>query len=183
MKSLRLAYGRTAANVASRTRVGKPLTRAVISDLETGRKKTLDISELLTIAAALEVSPLSLLVPNVLGEVEVLPGMSLRGIDALAWYLGVDDVPGMPLEVLNLGDSALRLAIRMVEVDKLLRIQRHNLFQHEQGLQTLSISDHMEAYEREQVEHTRRQIEILEREQEQLVGLYERKISERSSDG
>ncbi|QCH22631.1 hypothetical protein [Mycobacteroides salmoniphilum] len=51
----------------------------MISDLETGRKQTLDISELLSLAAAHCVPPASLLFPDD-ASVEVLPGKSVSGL-------------------------------------------------------------------------------------------------------
>lgn len=185
VKSKRVTDGRTAAALATKTAIGKPLTRAVISDLETGRKKTLDISELLTLAAALNVSPLSLLLPNVLDDIEMLPGRRIPGTEALAWLLGVGDVSGQPLGVFNYGDNAMQLAARIVEVDNLLKIQRHNVSQYERGLELadaggLVMSEQMKAYEASNLEHARRQVELLENERKELVSKYELIVAERA---
>lgn len=183
MKSIRVADALSAANLATRTGVGKPLTRAVISDLETYRKKTLDLSELLTLAAALDVSPLSLLLPNVLEDVEMLPGKRITGIEALAWLLGVGgDVPGI-VGVFNCGDRSLQLAVKIVEVDNLLKIQRYNASQHERGLELANadiLSDQMKAYEQSNLEHSRSQIKLLENQRRELVHHYTREVAGRS---
>jgi len=89
VKSRRTALGLTAAELAARTDVGKPLTRAVISDLETGRKKSLEVSELLTLAAALDIPPILLLFPDYPdGTVEVVPGAERKGLDSAGWVSG-----------------------------------------------------------------------------------------------
>ena len=89
VKSRRTALGLTAADLAARTSVGKPLTRAVISDLETGRKKSLEVTELLTLAAALDIPPMLLLFPDYPdGTVEVIPGEQRTTVDAASWFSG-----------------------------------------------------------------------------------------------
>ncbi|MEU9805585.1 helix-turn-helix domain-containing protein [Mycobacterium sp. NPDC050853] len=87
VKALRDEQGLTAAELSDRTAIGKPISRAVISDLETGRKQTLDISELLTLAAALGVPPASLLFPDD-ASAEVLPGKSMPGLEGYGWFIG-----------------------------------------------------------------------------------------------
>lgn len=89
VKARRAALGLTAAELSDRTVVGKPLTRAVISDLETGRKKSLEIVELLTLAAALDIPPVLLLFPGYPdATVEVVPGSNRMCHDAAGWFAG-----------------------------------------------------------------------------------------------
>lgn len=89
VRSRRTVLGLTAAELAERTSVGKPLTRAVISDLETGRKKSLEVSELLTLAAALDIPPILLLFPGYPdGTVEVVPGAERKSIESAGWVSG-----------------------------------------------------------------------------------------------
>jgi transcriptional regulator with XRE-family HTH domain len=85
---------RSANWLADRTaELGYPISRSQIANYESGRKKTLDIAELLIIAAALEVPPVALLYPNLPdGQVELLPGQSCRAITATRWFSG-EDVP------------------------------------------------------------------------------------------
>lgn len=80
----------SAAKLSDRTAaVGMKITRAVIADLENGRKKTLDISELIVLARALEVPPLQLIYPDLPdGEVEMWPGVENRSIVAAQWFSG-----------------------------------------------------------------------------------------------
>jgi transcriptional regulator with XRE-family HTH domain len=83
--------GLSAASLADRTAsIGHPISRAVIADLEIGRKKSLDVAELLVLAQALQVSPAQLVYPDLpKGEVEVLPGRTIESYEALQWFSGV----------------------------------------------------------------------------------------------
>ncbi|ULP36546.1 helix-turn-helix domain-containing protein [Mycolicibacterium rufum] len=175
VKHRRKHLGLTAADLAARTSVGKPMTRAVISDLETGRKRTLEISELLTLATALELPPLALLFPNVLEDVEVLPGKTLRGIEALGWFTGTgEDTPG--------DASKIGVALQLVTVERTLEVQRHNLLQHERGPALLDMSEQMKEYSAKNAEHARERISILEAERDRLLGLYERLLEIEETD-
>lgn len=80
----------SAAKLSDRTdELGMRITRTVIADLENGRKKTLDISELVILARALNVPPVQLIYPDLPdGEVEVSPDDNLRSISALQWFSG-----------------------------------------------------------------------------------------------
>ena len=100
IKETRRKEGTSASELAERTAaLGRPISRSVVSDLETGRKKTLDISEFLTLAAALNTSPAALLFADQLvdGEVEILPGTVASAARALEWFSGetplIDDTP------------------------------------------------------------------------------------------
>lgn len=170
----------TAAELSNRTTAGKPLSRAVISDLETGRKRTLEVTELVTLAASLELSPLSLLFPNVVDNVEILPDISIPGTDALGWFLGIGDAgPGEPRNPFRFGDSAMHLAIRLVEVERTLRVQEHNLYQYERGPEIFNMSDRMREAEKAKAAHAQKQIELLSAEREDLLFKYQRVIEDR----
>lgn len=181
LKARRRELDLTAAEVSNRSVVGKPLSRAVISDLETGRKRTLEVSELITLAASLEVSPLSLLFPNVTEEVEILPDVFIPGTDALGWFLGIGDtVPGDSRNhPFHFGDAAMHVAIRLVEVERTLRVQQHNLQQHERGPELFDMSDRMREAERERAAHAQKQIELLNAERDDLIFKYQRIIEDR----
>jgi transcriptional regulator with XRE-family HTH domain len=83
--------GRSAQDIADRTaELGYPISRAQIANYETGRKKNLDIAELLILAAALDVPPLVLLYPDLpAGKVEVIPGQVGTSWDAYLWAAGM----------------------------------------------------------------------------------------------
>ncbi|MGF0308905.1 helix-turn-helix domain-containing protein [Rhodococcus sp. IEGM1428] len=80
----------SAAKLADRTEeIGYGISRSVVADLETGRKKSIDVPELLVLAAALGVSPAQLVFPDLpRGKVEVLPGLDQESHDALRWFSG-----------------------------------------------------------------------------------------------
>ncbi len=178
-KARRTKLNLTAAEVSERTKVGKPLSRAVISDLETGRKRTLEVSELLTLALALEVSPMSLLLPNVLEEVEIFPQMYVGGIDALSWFLGGRDRPlTLPAEPSGDGDllggidQGMQIALNLVRVEQMLEVQRQNLSMAQRAPELLDMSQQLRELEREKVEHAQRQVAILAAERDRLIHAY-----------
>jgi hypothetical protein len=75
-------------------RLGYPVSRAAIANCESGRKKGLDIAELLVLAAALQIPPVTLLFPELPdGPVEVLPGIQTSSWDAAAWFSGEESSP------------------------------------------------------------------------------------------
>jgi transcriptional regulator with XRE-family HTH domain len=83
--------GRSAQELADRTaELGYPISRAQIANYESGRKKNLDVAELLIIAAALDVSPVVLLYPELPdGDVEVIPGRPTNSWAAYLWAAGM----------------------------------------------------------------------------------------------
>jgi transcriptional regulator with XRE-family HTH domain len=86
----RVRAGRSAQWLADETRrIGFPISRAAIANYESGRKRGLDIAELLVLAAALNVPPLVLLFPELPdGLVEGLPGIRTTSWEAAAWFAG-----------------------------------------------------------------------------------------------
>ena len=66
------------------------MTRQSITDLENGRRRYVTIAEITALAAALDTSPLALLLGDQLmdGEIEVLPGVTVTAGDAMLWFGG-----------------------------------------------------------------------------------------------
>ncbi len=145
-KERRKALGLTAAEVAERTSAGKPLSRAVISDLETGRKRTLDIAELVTLADALECSPLALLFPDALADTERFPGDIVPVLTVLRSWIH--------------SDRGIRTAIDLAQVDHILDLKRTFLERRK-----LYGPD-------ENLEHLRADVELLEAERRRLIDVY-----------
>jgi transcriptional regulator with XRE-family HTH domain len=70
-------------------RLGYPISRSTLANYESGRKRRLDVSDLMVIAAALQVSPLALLFPGDLDEeVEIFPGQMTTTLGASSWFVG-----------------------------------------------------------------------------------------------
>jgi transcriptional regulator with XRE-family HTH domain len=78
------------------TKRGVPIQRSVIANLESGRRPLVNVTELLAIAAVLDVPPLQLLVP--LGhaeEVEIRPGEpAVHSWEAAQRFTGESPYPG-----------------------------------------------------------------------------------------
>jgi transcriptional regulator with XRE-family HTH domain len=68
------------------------ISRDTIANLESGRKRVLDIGELIVLAKALDVAPVSLLYTRK-NDVEQSPGVVTSGLDATLWFAGYDPDP------------------------------------------------------------------------------------------
>lgn len=116
--------------------VGLRINRALISDMETGRRRYITTAELAVIAAALSVSPVALLYPGPYGDlVEVLPDKPVRQLQAADWFGGlvtgtqdvagqidIDNAPNMfelktEREIASLRDGAARAMSLAAQTD------------------------------------------------------------------
>ncbi len=69
--------------------LGLPIGRVVIANLERGHRETITVGELMVLAAALGVPPVTLVFPvGEAGEVEYLPGRTEDAWDAALWFAG-----------------------------------------------------------------------------------------------
>jgi transcriptional regulator with XRE-family HTH domain len=69
--------------------LGHRVSRSTISEIETGRRRSITISDLVVLAAALETAPIALIYPPPYSEdIEVLPGVTRRKIDAVQEFSG-----------------------------------------------------------------------------------------------
>ncbi|MFD4908328.1 helix-turn-helix domain-containing protein [Kitasatospora purpeofusca] len=86
--------------------LGYPIPRTVIANLESGRRASVDVAELLILAEVLGVPPITMLFPlGTAPTIEVLPGRDVSMWDAVAWVTGElrDDAPDAPAQtVLNM---------------------------------------------------------------------------------
>lgn len=74
--------------------LGHPIPRSVIANLESGRRDTVSVAELLVLARALRVPPLLLIFP--LGKelwTEVLPGVRVGTWAGALWFTGEQPTP------------------------------------------------------------------------------------------
>lgn len=126
VRRLRVARKWSAQALSARTDdLGSAVSRAVISDLEVGRRRYVTVSELMILARALDTAPIALLYPFPYyneGKIQVLPtpegveGHESEKIDGVQWFTGV-------LNILPLG----HLGISMVD--------QANYFSQLQGLE------------------------------------------------
>lgn len=91
VKRLRTAKRLSASDLAQITEsLGYPITRSSIARIEGNhRAGKMDVSEVVVLAAALEVAPVLLLFPGLPdGRVEALPGREVDAMNALLWFGG-----------------------------------------------------------------------------------------------
>lgn len=77
--------------IADRTNhLGNPLSRTAVSEYRRGVRKTISVADWLTLAAALGVPPVSLLLPELPdGSISLLPALGeVNQFDALLWIIG-----------------------------------------------------------------------------------------------
>ena len=70
------------------TNSGFPYSRSVVANLESGRKRSVDVAEWLALADALRVPPAYLLFRRESPEVEALPGREVTFGEAVRWLVG-----------------------------------------------------------------------------------------------
>jgi transcriptional regulator with XRE-family HTH domain len=80
----------SAQQLADRTaELGMPIPRSVLANLESGRRETVSLAEILVLAAALGVSPIELMCPVGFDEkTELLPGRIMDPREAMQWFTG-----------------------------------------------------------------------------------------------
>lgn len=77
--------------IANRTtKLGNPISRTAVSEIRRGIRKTISVTDWLTLAAALGVPPISLLFPELPdGTTELFPELpEVNSFDALLWIIG-----------------------------------------------------------------------------------------------
>ena len=80
----------SAQQLADRTaELGMPIPRSVLANLESGRRETVSVAEVLILAAALNVAPIELICPIGFDKrTEMLPGREMDPLDATRWFTG-----------------------------------------------------------------------------------------------
>lgn len=88
--------GITAQELADRCEaLGHALDRTVIAKLESGKRQSVTVADLVVLASALGVSPVALVIPVDQAEtVEILPGRDVPTYEAMTWFTGESPLPG-----------------------------------------------------------------------------------------
>lgn len=88
----------SAQDLADRTAaLGHEVKRSVIANLESGRRGTVTLADVLALAAALGVPPAALAFPHdATAELELLPDHAVEPIVALDWFTGQRPLPHVP---------------------------------------------------------------------------------------
>lgn len=134
-------HGRmTAQQLADETQqLGYPISRAQIANYESGRKQSMDVTELLVLAAALRIPPIALLcagLPD--GEAELLPGWHTTAADAMAWVTG---------EAVDENDEHPPVEVRLVALTRRRNDAQERLDRARAGLFALIKAEKAEAAE------------------------------------
>lgn len=108
LRRARKAAGLTVAETADACAArGLAVPKTTITNLETGRRGSVDLAEFLVLADVLGVPPITLLFPlDATPTVDVLPGQPASTWDGLAWFTGETASPeaapkGSPRELLD----------------------------------------------------------------------------------
>ncbi len=102
--------------------LGMPIARAVISNMENGKRESISIGEVLCLAKALEVAPIDLLTVQD-GKTEVAPGLTLDRVSAAGWIAGTPDPAALSKAAADLAraqDDAERAHRRVEEASRRL---------------------------------------------------------------
>ncbi|MDD9377876.1 helix-turn-helix transcriptional regulator [Streptomyces sp. ZAF1911] len=138
-------------------KLGYPVPRTSIANLENGRRSGVELAELLVLAKALEIPPIMLMLPvGMAGSVEVVPGDELPIWDAIAWIsgetlLGSEPNPGTANEIIY----ELRIHAQAVnQVQKAIQLaeetQQYGLYRN-QRLNGRSMLEAIQNYAKESV--------------------------------
>jgi transcriptional regulator with XRE-family HTH domain len=93
------------------TRLGMPIGRSALANFENGRRNSVDLAEVMVLAAALDMPPSALAFPYAhMSEVEALPGRTVPTATGLRWFIGEGPLEPItpaptsptPIELLNL---------------------------------------------------------------------------------
>lgn len=136
VRRYRKMRGLSAQQLADRcAAVGMPIQRSVLANLESGRRETVSVADLLVLARALEVAPALLLFPAGRAEAaEVTPGETVSIADALAWLSGDLALPDdPPAEADRWRDASLGAA--------LLRAHSEDMFARDIAAEVASIAE------------------------------------------
>jgi transcriptional regulator with XRE-family HTH domain len=100
VKRHRGRLGISAQQLAERCKeLGMPIQRSVLSNLESGRRTTITVAEVLILAAALEVPPITLFAPaGYVDSVRVLPFVEVATYDAIRYFSGTATLPDTDIE-------------------------------------------------------------------------------------
>lgn len=88
VRRYRTAKGMSAQQTADAcAAIGAPIPRSVLSNLENGRRESVSVTEVLTLAKALDVPPIALVFPAGYAEtVEALPHVHVDPLEAADWF-------------------------------------------------------------------------------------------------
>jgi hypothetical protein len=137
--------------------------------------------ELVGIAAALGVPPLSLVFPDVTAAVEVLPGKPMLGIDAFGWFIGAGGPVGPTHEYAFAPggvqtSNIMRYPLELLQIHQALMHEKWSLGQHETSQELAVLPDILQDKTGEQAAAIRSRIAALEAERDRLFEAYRKRL-------
>ena len=122
VKQLRRARGWTGAELGKRMEdVGIPWDRAIVANVENGRRRSFTVAELLALAVVFDVAPVHFLIAPDAERYSITPKREYEAGRVRAWVRGEAPLPGtnlrtfrteVPMEELERGRSASELAAK-----------------------------------------------------------------------
>jgi hypothetical protein len=107
-------------------RIGHRVPRTTISELESGKRKSVSTAELCLLAWALRVPPIRLLYPNLPdGRVDVVPGERWTAIQAASWFSG--DLTFAPVMTADAKQEDLKKATDLFRGQRLVERSRRRI--------------------------------------------------------
>lgn len=120
MEIRRLRGKLSTQKLSERTKdLGHEVTRAVLSDLENGRRRHVTVAEITVLAMALDTAPIALLYPDAIeGETQMLPDVDAGQRFAMQWFCGLVDAGSMAGKALYANSAAYAKNLRRVEISR-----------------------------------------------------------------
>lgn len=108
----------SAQKLSDRTKaLGHEVTRAVLSDLENGRRRHVTVAELTVLARALSTTPVALLYPDPIdGVTQMLPDVAAGQGFAMQWFSGHIDTPSLAEQAICSDPSAYGMNVERTKL-------------------------------------------------------------------
>ena len=165
IRSAREAENTSAVKLAKRTsELGYPMHRTAIANIEAG-ERAVTVPELVILAAALNTSPLALLLDTADETIQILPGNDMNVADVIGWFTGTTGAT--PTGVTSKRPARIELMMRLNEVDEQVARQREDLLQARAA--AFTAPEALQEHEQGIVTHTQQLLDSLEAKRESIL--------------
>jgi len=165
IRSAREAENVSAVKLAKRTsELGYPIHRTAIANIEAG-ERAITVQELVILAAALNTSPLALLLDTADETIQILPGSDMNVADVIGWFTGTTGAT--PPGVTSKRPQRIELMMRLNEVDEQVARQQENLLQARAA--AFTAPDALQEHQDGIVRHTQGLLDSLEGKRDSIL--------------